>query len=852
MSEKENTIVLQGGEYYITSNPNDAFHVKSGTVLVFIVPLKNGKLGRRSFLFEADEKSVIPAFCYRDMDYCEWRFCFVALEVAEFSIIENGATKKLKEKLVAKAQIKNFETEGYNGGLVDKYRRNIVNEDGFIRRSQQERNDTRERIAEKIYSSFSKNGVNNDIEKSGNLLYDAAAFLCKKSRIPIASFDKIKEACGQKFGMSDIARLSHFAYREILLTPDWRKNDAGAFLVFDSKKKPFVCIPHGSHGYKLYDVENDSVVPVSKKIEETIGAKAYMIYRPFSEKKLTTKELFSFCMQSIRKSDAIWLIILVIATTLIGLLVPVISQTLYDTYIPLGAKAVMFQLGCVMTSFMIANVLFSIVKNIFNFRITSRVSYDVQSALYDRLFNLPESFFRDYESADLANRAMGAGNFIGQMMSSSISFITSMVFLIVYFVRMIGYSTKLSIIGLVMTLVYACLYYLLAKNRLKYTKMSTDLTGKTDSVMFQFLNGISKIRIAGVEDRAILEYIKPYIKLREYKEKDNKIQNYSDALSMAATTIFSVILYFVIIHSSLDISVGSFIAFNSIFGSFSASLLGIIGCIIEINNIKPTYERLRPILETEPETSDDNELPGDISGEIELNNVTFSYSEDSPIILNDIDLHIKPNEYVGIVGSSGCGKSTLLKLLLGFEKPNSGKIYYDNKDIESVDKRELRKKMGVVLQNGKLISGSIFENITITSPSSTLNDVKRVIKAVGLEDDINKMPMGLHTVLSEDCNTISGGQQQRILIARAIISDPKILFFDEATSALDNITQAMVCETLEKMDSTRIVIAHRLSTIMKCDRIIVLDAGRIVEQGTYDELMKNNGIFYQLASRQMA
>ena len=233
-------------------------------------------------------------------------------------------------------------------------------------------------------------------------------------------------------------------------------------------------------------------------------------------------------------------------------------------------------------------------------------------------------------------------------------------------------------------------------------------------------------------------------------------------------------------------------------------------------------------------------------------NSIFPYSPDAPNVLQNIDLNIKPGEYVGLVGPSGCGKSTLMKLLLGFEKPTQGKIYYDNKDIDSIDKRELRKKMGVVLQDGKLISGSIFENITITAPNATVTDVRQVIKNVGLEKDIQEMPMGLHTILSEDCGTISGGQQQRILIARAIISNPKILFFDEATSALDNVTQSMVCETLEQMDSTRIVIAHRLSTIMRCDRIIVLNAGKVVEQGTYAELMENKGLFYNLASRQMA
>ena len=311
-------------------------------------------------------------------------------------------------------------------------------------------------------------------------------------------------------------------------------------------------------------------------------------------------------------------------------------------------------------------------------------------------------------------------------------------------------------------------------------------------------------------------------------------------------------MYIVIIKGNMDISLGAFIAFNSVFGSFTAYALQLVGGFVNIKTLKPAIDRLKPILEEEPELDDAKELPGEISGAIEINNVSFRYEEEAPYVLNNLSLDIKAGEYVGIVGSSGCGKSTLLKLLLGFESTTIGKIYYDNKDIESLDKRELRKKMGVVLQDGKLISGSIFENITITAPNATVADVKKVIKAVGLENDINDMPMGLHTVLSEDCGTISGGQQQRILIARAIIANPKLLFFDEATSALDNVTQAMVCETLEAMDSTRIVIAHRLSTIMKCDRIIVLDKGNVVEQGTYEELMNNKGLFYELASRQIA
>jgi ATP-binding cassette subfamily C protein len=305
------------------------------------------------------------------------------------------------------------------------------------------------------------------------------------------------------------------------------------------------------------------------------------------------------------------------------------------------------------------------------------------------------------------------------------------------------------------------------------------------------------------------------------------------------------------VKKSISMSVGEFMGFTAAFGSFSGAMLEIVASVLQANDAKPIYDFCKPILETLPEFEEDAQMPGHLTGEIEVNNVTFSYSEDSGTVLKDISLHIKAGEYIGVVGSSGSGKSTLLKLLLGFERPQLGKIYYDGRDIDSLDKRELRKKFGVVLQDGGLISGSIYENITITAPSARLKRVKEVVREVGLEEDIKAMPMGLHTVLSENSGTISGGQKQRILIARAIVGKPKIIFFDEATSALDNVTQSMVVETLEKLKATKIVIAHRLSTVMNCDRILVLEHGELVEEGSYQELMDKKGRFYELAIRQI-
>ena len=851
MDTLNNLISLKGGDTYITDSETNAYRVSRGTVLVYIVPIKKGKPGRRSFIYQAEENEVIPSFSYKDIEYSEWRFCFVAVDCAEMAIIENGSTKVLRERFAKKARIKNFSKEGYNGGLVDQYRINIVTEDGFIRRTQHQREDTASNTLRLILNSFKKKNFIFEEGNSNNLLYNAMAMLCNSQKVTIAPYEKIKEACGDKFNVSDIARISHFAYREIVLTPGWEKEDGGCFITFTEKNKPVVCITKGTHSYVIWDVENNCILPCSKKVIATLSPKAYMIYTPLPNKKLNWKDIFGYCIKKVRKADIFLLAFLTIVTSLIGILTPTLSQSIYDNYIPLGAKSVLFQIGCLLASFMVSNIMFSIVKNIISFRISSRMAYDMQSAVYDRLFNLPESFFRNYESADLAQRVMATGSVVGNIANVLIASVVALVFAIVYFVKMSGYSWKLTLIGLLLIAVYGFAYYFISARALKYKTKAIELDGKTSSIMYQFLNGIAKIRIAGVEDRAMYEYLKPYVEQRNEEQKREKIMDLGAVINLVSGSVFSIIFYIIIIKANTQISLGEFVAFNTLFGSFSAYVLQLVNSFVSYKNEKPNIERLKPVFEALPEFDDAKELPGDISGGIEINNVSFAYDKDAPLVLDGINLNIKPGEYVGLVGSSGCGKSTLMKLLLGFEKPNSGKIYYDNKDIESVDKRELRKKMGVVLQDGKLISGSIFENITITAPNATVKDVNAVIEAVGLKDDIAAMPMGLHTVLSEDCGTISGGQQQRILIARAIISNPKILFFDEATSALDNITQSMVCDTLEKMDSTRIVIAHRLSTIIKCDRIIVLDKGHVVEQGTYEELMKNHSLFYRLASRQM-
>jgi ABC-type bacteriocin/lantibiotic exporter with double-glycine peptidase domain len=291
--------------------------------------------------------------------------------------------------------------------------------------------------------------------------------------------------------------------------------------------------------------------------------------------------------------------------------------------------------------------------------------------------------------------------------------------------------------------------------------------------------------------------------------------------------------------------------------SFSSAFAVALSCIEQVANhsrsisrLKPILDVGKPILEAVPESSKEGKAVFGLNGSIGLSHVTFRYAKDEPAILDDLSLSIAPGEYVAVVGKSGCGKSTLVKLLLGFEEPQRGTISYDGNDMKSLDLYSLRRNIGTVLQDGRLFAGDIFSNITITAPWLSQDAAWEAARKTGIAEDIRRMPMGMQTYLGEDGEGLSGGQKQRIMIARAIAPKPGILILDEATSALDNLTQKIVTDSMDAMKCTRIVIAHRLSTIRSCDRIIAIDHGKIVESGTYEELLEKGGFFAQLVSRQ--
>ena len=354
------------------------------------------------------------------------------------------------------------------------------------------------------------------------------------------------------------------------------------------------------------------------------------------------------------------------------------------------------------------------------------------------------------------------------------------------------------------------------------------------------------------KNRAFKQWADLFTQSRKINYRKETITTIITTITTAAPLAFNLVFYVIAVKKGVELEAGTFIAFTTAFGGLSGGMISIINTVIQINVIKPTYEMSKPILETLPEYDELQEDPGQLQGSVRVSGVSFRYEEDGPLILKNVNLEIKEGEYVAIVGPSGSGKSTLFRMLLGFERPEAGQVYYDNKDLATVNVREVRRQMGVVMQNAQLMSGDIFSNIIGANTKLTMDDAMRAVKMAGMEEDLASMPMGLHTVVSEGATTLSGGQRQRLLIARAIVNNPKILYFDEATSALDNKTQKVVQQSLDGLESTRVVIAHRLSTIINCDRIIVIDRGEITEEGSYEELMAKKGTFYEMAQRQLA
>ncbi|MBC7250023.1 MAG: NHLP bacteriocin export ABC transporter permease/ATPase subunit [Anaerolineae bacterium] len=650
--------------------------------------------------------------------------------------------------------------------------------------------------------------------------------------------------------LKNIAMASMFRVRQVALRGEWWRTDNGPLLAYQDGQ-PVALLPISPRSYELVNPLAQTRTPVTAQVAASLAPLAHVFYRPFPDRPLTVPDLIRFGFQGAR-GDLLMVALMGTAAGVLGLVVPLVTGVLFDSVIPGAERGQLWQVGLALFVGILAASLFQIVQNIAVLRLEGRWDRSILAAVWDRLLRLPVSFFRRYSSGDLAERAMGIDLIRRTLSGTVISSFLASLFALFSFGLLFYYDVSLAWVATGLVLVSTVVTVASGLLQMRHQRTLTDLQGRISGMILQFVTGIAKLRTAGAEGRAFALWARAFSTQKKATFEARSVAN-SLTVFNAVYPVLTSMAIFAMVALSKDragLSTGDFLAFITAFGQFTAASLAASSALISTLNIVPIYERARPILQTLPEADLAKFDPGDLSGEIEVSHVVFRYREDEPLVLRDVSLHVGAGKFVAIVGPSGCGKSTLIRLLLGFETPLAGAIYYDGQDLAGLDVEKVRHQLGVVLQNDRLSAGDIFTNIVGSLPL-TIEDAWEAARMVGLDEDIAQMPMGMHTVISEGGGTLSGGQRQRLLIARAIVNKPRILFFDEATSALDNQAQAIVSESLERLQATRFVVAHRLSTIVNADRIFVLDGGRIVQSGTYEELMGQEGLFAELARRQL-
>ncbi|MDD6886499.1 MAG: NHLP bacteriocin export ABC transporter permease/ATPase subunit [Solobacterium sp.] len=637
--------------------------------------------------------------------------------------------------------------------------------------------------------------------------------------------------------------------RSVILESGWYKDAIGAMLGIRKDNGTVVAlIPSGFSGYEYFDLESGKYIKVKKSNEDLFEDEAIAFYKPFPLKSLTIKDLIVYIAQVLSVSDYVAIVLATLAVSLLGMLTPKINNILFSVVVNSGSVRLLIGIAIFAICLSLTSLIISSVKSLISARINTKLSISIEAATMMRLMSLPADFFKNYSSGELQERAGNISSLCDMLVSTILNTGMTSVFSLIYIYQIFVYAPGLVIPSLIITFITIIFFVVSALMQMKISVKQMELGGRESGMTYALISGVQKIKLAGAEKRAFARWANLYAERISYSYNPPAFLKLNPVISSAISLTGTLVMYYMAVKTG--VSVAEYYAFNTAYGMVSGAFMSLSSIALTFAQIKPILERVKPLLDAKPEISEGKQVVTRLSGAIEMNNVSFRYNDSMPNVIDNLSLKIRPGQYVAIVGKTGCGKSTLMRLLLGFEKADRGAIYYDGKDINSLDLKSLRRKIGSVMQNGKLLQGDIYSNITISAPWLTMDEAFEAAEKAGIAEDIRRMPMGMHTMISEGSGGISGGQRQRLMIARAIAPKPKILMFDEATSALDNITQRQVCEALDAMKCTRIVIAHRLSTIKQCDRIIVLDGGHIVEDGTYRELIDNKGYFYELVERQ--
>jgi NHLM bacteriocin system ABC transporter ATP-binding protein len=636
-----------------------------------------------------------------------------------------------------------------------------------------------------------------------------------------------------------------------LLRADWWTNSVGPFIAFiGDDRRPVAVLPGAGGRHVIVDPGAGTRRELTRLTASELAPEAVMFYRPLPSRALTVRDLLKFGAATGR-ADFLRVMLAALCLGLLALATPLVTKLLIDSVLP---RAEADQLLICAIALVVVTLVaggFQMMQGIAILRLESRLDGLLQVAVVDRLLRMPASFFRNFSVGDLADRTLGIEAVRAIVTGRAIRGFLALVSCFFSFAVMLFLDPRLGMFAAALAALRVAIVVTISLARLSDERKSLYLQGWLEGLVLQFLTGVGKLRIANATMHALAIWVERFAEQKRQFIASQRLGNLQKSLEAAFPALATLLIFALAENvSGLRHDLGTLLAFFAAFGLSLAAVGEWALAAGELLVAIPRIERLRPIIAAATEISDDRKSVGDISGSIEFANVSFRYGGNGPPILDDISLSVGKGEYLAIVGPSGSGKSTLFRLLLGFEKPESGVIFVDGKSLETIDIGLLRRKAGVVLQNSRLASGSIYDNICGGAQLS-IDRAWEIARLAGLDGDIEAMPMGMQTIVAEGVNTLSGGQRQRLLIARSLAHGPRLLLMDEATSALDNRSQAVVSDSISRLNLTRIVVAHRLSTVQSADRIVVLSGGKIVQTGTFAELMGQPGLFADFAERQL-